>query len=73
MAGRYDWTPGRSSLARRPLSAGIRTTHTAAMPTPRRFSLGETAITTALLSIYLSTRGTALAIAAVQTVYSADS
>jgi hypothetical protein len=46
----------------------VRTLH--GMLTPRRFSLGETAITTALLSIYLSTRGTALAIAAVQGVYS---
>jgi hypothetical protein len=36
------------------------------MPNPGRVSLGEALITTTRLSIYLSSRGTALAIAAAQ-------
>ena len=37
------------------------------MPTPGRKRLGEALITTTLLSIYLGSRGTVLAIAAAQT------
>jgi hypothetical protein len=41
------------------------------MPKPARMSVGETLIVTTLLSIYLTSRSTALAIAAAQTSPSA--
>ena len=40
------------------------------MPTPTRSGLGEVAITTTLLSIYLSARGTKRALGAVQAAMS---
>ena len=40
------------------------------MPTPTRSGLGEVAITTTLLSIYLSARGTNRALGAVQAAMS---
>ncbi len=39
------------------------------MPTSRRFGLGEAVLTTALLSIWLGSRGTARVLGAVQGVY----
>jgi len=54
-------------MARRAVASQVRSAHTGGMPSPRRISLGEALITTALLSIYLGCRGTALAIAAAQT------
>jgi hypothetical protein len=56
-----------SGLARRALAAAIARAHTRGMPNPGRVSLGEALITTTLLSIYVGSRGTAMAIAAAQT------
>jgi hypothetical protein len=54
-------------MARRAVTARTRSAHTGGMPNPRRIRLGEALISTALLSLYLGCRGTALAIAAAQT------
>ena len=48
------------------MAARPATPETEGMPTPTRSGLGEVAITTTLLSIYLSARGTNRALGAVQ-------
>ena len=72
IVGRQDERsrPAVTILARRALAGAAGAAHTGGMPIPARESLGEALITTTLLSIYLGSRATAMAIAAAQTTTS---
>jgi hypothetical protein len=52
------------------MAGRLRAAQTAGMPHPTRNGLGEVAITTTLLSIYLSARGTNRALGVVQSALS---